>query len=183
MSKNFFLILTFLALHGCDKTQNFSPDSQLTPQEKDRLMTQVIRYVAKAPENVSDSAKFGPAFNDYYLKKMSEARLEQYYRGDDETFFLISQPASSLIEKRHATGGKLKLNNLGEMVEYAEIFRTWKMTPDTLQARSYFLFHKMVTGEPLSPYYTKNSFPVEYIEFPDDRTYYDVSSRKWRTKR
>lgn len=177
-----FLPIVLALAWSCSQIKEYDPGKQLSPQEKDQLMMKISRYIAKAPENVNEQQKFSPQYDDHYRKKIREARLEQYYKSDDDVFFLISQPAPSLKVKRHATGGKFALNDLGELTDYEEIFRTWKMTPDTLKARSYFLFDKMVTGEPLSPYYTENSDGVDYIEFPDDRTYFDTASRSWKTK-
>lgn len=141
----------------------------------------IIRYVTKTPENVSEAEKFNSKYDDYYQQRASQSRLEQYYIDGKKQFFLLSQPAPSLVEKRNATGGKMILDEDGNLIEYEEVFRTWKMVPDTLEKRSFFLFDKMVKGESLDPYLTKNS-NVEYIEFPDDHAYYDKASRAWRTK-
>lgn len=176
-------VVAMAILQSCAKTENdYNPNAHLTPQQKDSLLTGIIRYVAKAPEKVKESDKFSSAHNTYYQKRVSETRLERYFKKDNETFFLVSQPAPSLRVKRHATGGKFRTDGEGKMITYEEVFRTWKMTPDTLQARSYFLFDKMVNEEPLSPYYTENSNGVDYIEFPDDRTYFDKTSRAWKLK-
>jgi hypothetical protein len=174
-----FLLAVFCS---CSKVREYDPAKQLTPQEKDQLMMKISRYIAKAPENINVTQRFLPQYDDHYRKKMSEARLEQFYKEGEDIFFLISQPAPSLKIKRHATGGKLQLDEKGDLKSYEEVFRTWKMTPDTLQVRSYFLFNKMVTGESLSPYYTENSNGIDFIEFPDDRTYFDKGSGSWRIK-
>jgi hypothetical protein len=143
----------------------------------------IIRYVTKAPENVTETEKFDRKHDDYYQQRASQCKLEQYYVHGDDRFFLVSQPAPSLIEKRNATGGKMKFGKSGELVEYEEIFRTWKLVPDTLRRRSHYLFKRMVEGKSLESFLTKNSNGVEYIEFPDDRTEYDKTRRKWATKR
>jgi hypothetical protein len=65
---------------------------------------------------------------------------------------------------------------------YEEVFRTWKMAPDSLAKRGPLLFNKMVNGEDLVPYYSSRSGNTDYIEFPDDRTYFDTNQRIWRTK-
>lgn len=178
-----FAFMVITVCQSCEKTEtDYNPNSHLSPQQKDSLLTSIIRYVAKTPEKVKETDKFSSAYNIYYQKRVSEARLERYFKKDSETFFLVSQPAPSLRVKRHATGGKFRTDSEGKITSYEEIFRTWKMTPDTLQARSYFLFDKMVNEEPLSPYYTENSNGVDYIEFPDDRTYFDKTSRSWKLK-
>jgi len=141
----------------------------------------IIRYVAKAPENVNATEKFKSEYDSYYQERASFCFLEQYYKEGNTQFFLVTQPAPSLVEKRHATGGRIILNEDGSVKEYEEIFRTWKMAPDTLKVRSYFLFDKMVKGESLEPFHTIVTGD-KYIEFPDDRTYYDKAARQWRTK-
>jgi hypothetical protein len=177
------LVLVLCVILWCCKPEpEFNPSNQLTGEEKREILTRIVRYVVKPPENVSPVDKFSTQYDEYYAAKLSEIRLDQYYQKDDEIFFLVSKPATHLKIKWHATGGKFKINGAGDLIDYEEIFRTWKMTPDTLKARSYFLFEKMVKEEPLEPYYTKNSKRIELIEFPDDRTFFDKNSRAWKQK-
>ena len=177
-------IVTWLLLlqFSCADKDKYNPDNYLSPKQKDAIITTIVRYSAKKPANVSDKEVFNVKYDSFYLERASQMRFERYFPKDDYFYFLISQPAASLIEKRHATGGRFKLTDKGELAEYEEIFRTWKMVPDTLQLRSYLLFEKMVEGKPLEQYYTKNAKGVDYIEFPDDRTYYDVRERSWKVK-
>ena len=76
----------------------------------------------------------------------------------------------------------LSLIEEGKISDYEEVFRTWKMVPDTLAKREMILFDKFVRGESLTPYETKNSGGVEYIEFPDERTYFDKQAKQWKSK-
>jgi hypothetical protein len=160
-----WLMIASFVFVQCSGSDKYDPDDLLTAAEKDRLKMSIIRYVARAPENVGPTEKFKTEHDAY----------------GNTQYFLITQPAPSLAEKRHATGGKIVVNDDGSIAEYEEVFRTWKMVPDTLRKRSYYLFDKMVKGEPLEPFYTKNKGD-QYIEFPDDQTYYDKSAREWKTK-
>jgi hypothetical protein len=178
----FMLMLLPLIVLGCTSKSSYDPDERLTPQQKDEIMDKTIRYIVKAPEKIQEADKFNSKHDQYYQQRASECRLELYCVAGDNHFFLISQPAPSLTLKKHATGGKFKLDAEGNIIEYEEIFRTWKMQPDTLKKRSYVLFDKMVAGEPLDSYHTKYSKGIEYIEFPDDRTYYDKQQRSWKIK-
>ncbi len=87
-----------------------------------------------------------------------------------------------MVDKRVATGGRFKVTTNGKLDEYEEVFRTWKMVPDTLKERSLFLFDKLVKGEALDSYETRNSSGIEYIEFPDEKTYFDKDAKQWKTK-
>ncbi len=168
--KSKFLTLTII-LFSCSTGDKYDPNTYLSAREKAAVMTSIIRYAGRPPESLSEK--------EHYEELLRKARFEKYFVQGEDYYFLISQPAPSLVEKRHATGGRFKLNDKGELTEYEEIFRTWKMIPDTLKRRSSFLFDKMVKQESLVPYYTKNSDGVEYIEFPDDRVVYDKNKRKW----
>ena len=181
MKRVFWLLLVAGVFVQCSNGNDYNPDKSLSALEKDKLKMTIIRYVAKGPENVSDTDKFKSEHDSYYQERSSLCFLEQYYEKGDVQYFLVTQPAPSLVEKRHATGGKIVLNNDGSVSEYEEIFRTWKMAPDTLKKRSYFLFDKMVRGESLEPFYTTVTGD-KFIEFPDERTYYDKSARAWKTK-
>lgn len=175
-----FVFGAFLLLQ-CTNNKNYDPGLTLSPQEKDELKMKVIRYVAKPPENVGPEEKFKPEYNLYYQERASQCILEQYAILNELHYFLISQPAPSLTEKRHATGGSFRLDSDGSLQDYEEVFRTWKMVPDTLRERSYLLFDKMVNKEPLDPFYSKK-MGDRYIEFPDDNTYFDKASRSWKTR-
>jgi hypothetical protein len=178
-----FLLISTIALLtiGCAPNDQYDPDAYLSAIQKDKFVNNMIRYSAKAPEGADDKSRFDQKYDVYYLDKASRVKLERYFPKNDEVYFLISQPAPSLTEKRHATGGKLKLNPDGSVEQYEEIFRTWKMIPDTLKNRSYLLFDKMVKRESLEPYLTK-SVGDQYIEFPDDKVFFDVDKRTWSVR-
>jgi hypothetical protein len=175
-----FLGLTAMLI-SCTTKDNYDPNKYLNSLDKDKFVSNVIRYSVKAPEGVNDKMKFDPKYNSYYLDKASRAKLERYYPVNGEIFFLLSQPAPSLTEKRNATGGRAKFSADGNLIQYEEIFRTWKMIPDTLKRRSYLLFDKMVKDESLEPYLTKSAGD-QYIEFPDNKVFYDIENRRWSVR-
>lgn len=139
----------------------------------------IIRYVSKAPDNVKGEDRFKPEFDEYYQENASRCLLELYTVQGEYHYFLVTQPAPSLVEKRNATGGRFVLNDKGEITEYEEIFRTWKMPPQELREKSEVLFSELLAGKSLERYYAKHAGD-QYIEFPDDRTYFDKESRSWK---
>lgn len=179
MKKQGLTVFVFLILLSCNKSGVYSPE-QLSESKQTSLKKSMVRNFAKRPEAASEETKNEARFNDYYEAKAKEATLMFYQPTDNGYFMMVSQIAPSMMGKRHATGIRFNLNDKGEITEYEEIFRTWKMLPDTLQKRGMFLFDKMVKGEPLEVYQTKNSNGVEYIEFPDDLNYYDKAARQWK---
>jgi hypothetical protein len=145
-------------------------------------MWKIIRYLAKPPEGLLPMEIFYPQYDSFYQIAQSRHRLDAYYIDGEAHYFLVSRPAPSLTEKRVATGGKMKFDGNDSLAEYEEIFRTWKMQPDSLRKKSILLFEKMVKGEPLEKYQTRFTAPEEFIEFPDEKTYYDKEARAWRSK-
>lgn len=177
------VIILLMCLSGCSFENKYQPDAYFSDTELDEMKWKIIHYLAKAPEKRGTRNVFDKDFDDYYRKQANAHRVDLYYidRDTRTNYFLISRQAPSLIEKRVATGGYMKFDDQGNLVEYEEVFRTWKMVPDTLARRASMLFDKMVHNQPLELYYTKNSNGVDYIEFPDDHVTYDKSKRAWIT--
>lgn len=178
--KNLIALFACLILLSCQKS--YEPDKNLNVEEQEQLKWRVIRYIAKPPDGLTFQERFYAGYDSYYKEQASNHRLEAFYKGNDKQFFLISRIAPSLVEKRVATGGYFILNGNDSIQQYEEIFRTWKMVPDTLKKRSLLLFDKMVKGENLRPYETRFSNGIDYIEFPDERTYFNKTERTWKVK-
>lgn len=180
--KIIYCIAGILFLMSCNQQKDsILADDQLTPSQKEAVKKSIIRYVSKGPDNVSAQDRFKPDYDKYYEGNAKRCFLEFYTVKGGYHYFLVTQPAASLVEKRHATGGRFMLNDKGEITEYEEIFRTWKMTPKELKTKSELLFRELIEGKSMERYYTKHAGD-QYIEFPDDRTYFDKESRSWKTK-
>jgi hypothetical protein len=74
---------------------------------------------------------------------------------------------------------KLNRDAQGEISEYEEIYRTWKMGQEDLAKKTATYFDHMVKGKDLSPFYTENIGNTENIEFPDAQTSFNKESRQW----
>lgn len=184
MIRNLTITLaTIIALMSCDRDNNYDPNAHITVKEQDSIVWRIMRYVARPPDGLSFEERFYKGYDPHYQEQQSLHLLDAYFIDDEHThYFLLSRRAPSLVDKRVATGGKMKFSDKGKLLEYEEVFRTWKMVPDTLKKRSLFLFDKMVKGESLDLYLTVNSKGVEYIEFPDEHNYYDRATRRWLQK-
>lgn len=181
MKRLLFVVFAALALLGCSGKKDFTPAAYLTPQQQDQNMWKIIRYLAKPPEGLLPMEIFYPQYDSFYRAAQSLHRLDAYYIDGDVHYFLVSRRAPSIKDKRVATGGRMKFDEQGNLTEYEEVFRTWKMEDEVLKKKSLFLFDILVRGGDLTRYYTANN-SEEYIEFPDERTYFDVQSRTWRTR-
>lgn len=182
--RNRFLAVIILSLiaGACNTNNNYEVSAHLTPQQQDEMMWKIIRYVGRAPEGLTFEERFYAPYDSVYREQAKLHKFDAYFVKGNTHYFLVSRRAPSLVDKRVATGGKFILNEANKIEEYEEVFRTWKMVPDTLAKREMVLFDKLVKGESLQPYETKYSNGVEYIEFPDDNTYFDKEAKQWKTK-
>ncbi len=183
MMKNALACLIFgcaFLLTGC-KGDVYDPDKYFKPDEKISVLSQSLRYSAKLPPTATHQTKFGSEHNEYYDIALKEYDWRKCYPVDGregEYFFLITREARSLWPAREAIGGKLLLDDQQKIVAYEEIFRTWKMAEDSLKTRSAELFDRMVKGEDLTPFTSKFKGD-RYIEFPDDRFYFNKNDKQW----
>jgi hypothetical protein len=177
-----FIILVTLLFAACSTKNNYTVSEHLTPQQQDETMWKIIRYVGRAPDGLTFDERFYAPYDSFYIEQARQHKFDAYFKEGATHYFLVSRRAPSLVDKRVAIGGKFLLGADNAISGYEEIFRTWKMIPDTLAKREMILFGKLVQGEALDPYLTKNSGGVEYIEFPDERTYFDKDARQWKTK-
>ncbi len=179
----FITLAAFACLSSCSQNHDYRPESHLSASKQDLMMNRIIRYISRTPDGVSHEDRMNREHDDHYNEQVKLHRLDALYEDDENKyFFLVSRIAPSLTEKRVAIGGKVTVDKNMRVDFYQEVFRTWKMEPDTLARRGTFLFDLMVRGEDLTMYYASKSGNADYIEFPDDRTYYDTRQRIWRTK-
>jgi hypothetical protein len=175
------MILAF-SVGACSIKNNYQVSEHLTPQQQDEMMWKIIRYVGRAPEGISYEERFYKPYDSVYQEQAKIHKFDAFFKKGNTHYFLVSRKAPSLVDKRVATGGRFTLGDDNKITDYEEVFRTWKMVPDTLVKREMILFDAFVKGESLTVYETKNSNGVEYIEFPDDYTYFDKNTRQWKTK-
>lgn len=169
-----------LFLAGSCTTDPYRPDRFLTAGEQAKLIRESVYYSAKLPPNSNQTTKFSKDFDWYYDRAVQETGLIKYYKAEDGNhYFLMTRKARSITPMREGIGGKLRYDAAGKLLEYDEVFRTWKMVSDSLNVRGAMLFDRMVKGKDLSIYYSKFQGD-RYIEFPDDRFYFDKESRRWK---
>jgi len=182
MRSKLILFLGGVMLFGSCGSNDYRPESHLQIPKQEILMNRVIRYMSRSPEGVAPEDRLDPEHDAHYAEQMSAHRLDALYEDDGTYYFLVSRLAPSLTEKRVAIGGKVTLGEDMQVQVYEEIFRTWKMEPDTLNRRGMLLFDRMVRGEDLTAFYSSRSGNADYIEFPDDRTFFDTQQRIWRSR-
>ncbi len=180
------LTLSILFFLSCDKKVTIDTN-QISQQEQDQLKYTIIRYAGRAPEKLGfNGNKFDQKWDDHYIEMAGLHTLEAYHKDDkDYEYLLLSRIAPSRLEKKVAIGIKLKRKpDDNRTIEYyEEVFRTWKFLVPEMQEKGKMLFTLMIQGESLEKYYPQNSGSEEFIEFPDELTYYDKDKKEWISQR
>ncbi|NOT75381.1 MAG: hypothetical protein HOP08_10655 [Cyclobacteriaceae bacterium] len=176
----FIFLLSAVIISSCRKSTD--PDLLFSREQQTRIIQQSVRYSAKLAPVATHATKFDSQFDSYYDKATAEYDIRALTPSNDSGyFFLMTRKARSIWPAREAIGGKLKLDVANNLLDYEEEFRTWKMTEDSLNDRSLELFNKMVDGKDLTPYRSKYKGD-RYIEFPDDRWYFNKKDKRWRDR-
>lgn len=171
----------FVACSQHDYERRYNPGAIFNQAQQDSLTFSLIRYIGRLPRNASQQNKFESRFDSAYKALAEKHLLLGLYKKEGLLFFLYARRAPSLQEKYVAIAGKVAVKN-GEMLYYEEVFRTWKKTMPALRPLSLKLFHEMIEGKDLTPYYTENSGDEYIIEFPSKEVYFDVHNKIWRRK-
>lgn len=176
----FLYTLLLLAAVACSSKDPLDPLTYFTREQQSEIIYKSIRYSAKLPPNCKHEIKFDTAFDYYYKRAAEEYSFLELSKDQDGVFnFLIARPARSITPMFEGIGGQLRLDQKDSLVVYNEVFRTWKMPYKDLTTKGAFLFDRMIKGEDLTLFYSKNAGD-QYIEFPDDRFTYNVTLRRWR---
>lgn len=181
--KTYFYLFILLITFSCQKDIASNPSDYLSEAETLAFKSKIVRYFEGLPKSANHQTKWDTTHQAYYTKKAEVADLMHYYQSEDGyIYFAVAKIAPSLKLKKVATIGKLKVEK-DSIVYYEEIARTWKMELPELEEKTKIIFDKIVHGKDVSQYYTKNSDPEFWIEFPDDQTVYEVELREWQTKK
>jgi hypothetical protein len=176
------IIIFCCALLQACKNDAYNPDKYFSKEQQSSIISQTVRYSAKLAPYATQSTKFSSEFDEYYGKAAAQYDLRKCVPDANEKgeyYFLMTRQARSIWPAREAIGGKFKVDNKNELVDYEEIFRTWKMTEDSLNTRAFELFDHMVKGDDLTPYRSKYKAD-RYIEFPDDRFTFNKKDKQWQ---
>jgi hypothetical protein len=174
------LIILTISVFACRPSVTYDPQAHVPAAQQEQFLYSIGRYAAKLPKRANHEVKFDAKYDAYYREEMKKYRLEKYHVLPDGThYFMISRPAPSLYEKRVAIGGRLRYDEAGDIAEYEEVFRTWRLKTDELNRKSEVLFATLVETGNVNAYLPDQT-EDEWVEFPDGKSYFDVASRRWK---
>ena len=181
---NKYFVLSFsLILFSCGDKYAFNPKAI----DYDGTLDTLMPHFAKLHDSIPDKDRFLAKNKEFMRVHKLERQYEWHYytRANNGYFyFLISRLEPSLKRDKYAgICGRFKRDTKGgiDSVSYEELFWTWKIRMPELKTKAKELFVKVIENGNVDNYLTgkKEGF---WVEFPDEKTYYDKSSQTWKVK-
>lgn len=176
-----FFLLAIIVLSSCtDKQENYEPNAYLSEKDQHDLLLQILPYFAKVPKGFdTPEMKFSMTLDTFYNHEVKKYAMQHYFISKDSVHhFMVNRPAPSLYEKKIAIAGKFKKDHDGKIIDYEEVFWTYKMKIPDLNNKGKILFDEMIKGRSLTSYMPgKNE--EEWIEFPDAKITYNKNQQQW----
>ena len=174
------IMLTSVIFFSCEKKREDNPQVVIADNAlRDSVLLQLMPYLAELPKYANYQNRFESQFHPYYKKVMPIFfQWNKLYKAEDGYYYyLLYKKSNSLYEKKIALGGRFKLDAHNRVTDFEDIFNTPKMKLDELDTKSATLFDTMIKTNGGVGEYALNA---EYIEFPDQRCYFDKKLKYWR---
>ncbi|MDP2174610.1 MAG: hypothetical protein Q8K70_01730 [Bacteroidota bacterium] len=185
MKYNLIYILLISVLVSCQSKQA-KIELEDYQERFDDLLFEIVPFVAKLHDSIPMSERFMPKNKNFMKTHILEREYQwqNFYRDSNYSYFQITRlEPSNNRDKYSAICGKFKQNKDGSMdsASFEEIYWTWKMKKDQLDEKSKILFLKAIKNQSLKAYCDPQT-KDDWIEFPNDKVYYDKATKKWLVK-
>ena len=181
-----YLVVLFALFNACSNSQQSTSIDDYTI-DKDSLMMQLVPFIAKLHDSISNQNKFldkNRSFMESHIIERQYQWLNFYTDKDSWSYFQVSRLEPSLKnDKFSAICGRFKLNvkNTIDSSSFTEIYWTWKMREEQLKVKSNKLFELVISKKSILPYQYPQA-REDWIEFPSDKVYYDSNAKTWKVK-
>lgn len=173
----FSTVVVSLMLLACKEKTDITRN--LSPQQRDTLLTDIITYVYVRPQHSDWKTRFESRFRKYYTSQLDKFTFDKYYIDANGThYFYIIRPARSAQGNIRGVGGTFRIDQNGKIISFRELFNTPVATLPELQQRGKELFNRMIKYGHVNEYLKH----PDYIEWPDKITYYDTIQHEWLIK-
>jgi hypothetical protein len=173
------IMLSSVIFFSCEKNREDNPQVVISDSAlRDSVMLQLMPYLAELPKYANYQNRFDDQFKPHYKKVMPVffQWIKLYKAEDGYYYYLFYKKSNSLYEKKIAIGGKFKLDAQNKVTDFEDVFNTPKLKLDELAEKSSALFDEMIKTGGLGKY----TLNAEYVEFPDQRCFFDKKLKYWR---
>jgi hypothetical protein len=166
-----------LLLFSCK--DKYEVKSYYSQSQQDTVLADIITYIYNRPTYADWQSRFDPRYRKYYVSHIKDFQFQHYFvNGDNTHYFYLIRPARGPQGNIRGVGGSFKLDREGKISSFREIFNTPIDTQEQLIAKGAELFKWMTIHGNVNDY-LKNP---DYIEWPNQMTYYDTIQYEWLVK-
>jgi hypothetical protein len=161
-----------------EKTAVYQINNFYNQQQKDTLLVGLVSYIYRKPALATWQTKLNPEFRPYFIKNTTDFSIVYYHISQDSThYYYLLRPArdNEGVQKR-GVGGMFRVNELGEITDFEELFNTPIQSEAKLKEIGLSLFEEMISTSNIEKYLNNK----EYIEWPDGRLFYSKEKKEWR---
>ncbi len=171
------LLVLFYKLSQSNKEKYTYTVEQYVPAGKlDTLLVDMVTYMGAKPRYANYMTRHEPQYRSFYFDQAANFNINQYFVCENGYhYYYMIRPARHHRHKHRAIGGRMKLDDNWQIIDFEEVFATKPMTLDSLKILASTLFPTLIQQ-------SINAKPdhMQWIEWPDDRCRYDKQKNEWR---
>lgn len=131
------------------------------------------------PDSVAKQDRFKVEQQTLFKSEMSKYKFEYLYKDNiGDYYYYMSKPAYGVPELSVGLAGKFKMDDQGNLSDFEESYRMFRMPPAELDKKKLEVYESFVQGKDLTPFH-KDLDTDPYIEFPNDHVGYDKKKLDW----
>jgi len=177
MSNIVVFIFVVLLSVSCHQKDSHSIDVYFSKPDQDTLMTNIITNIYKVPRGVNPKDKHSLEYRSLYVSQIDKFQFVNYYIDpvDSMHYFFLIRPARNVHGHKRGVFGKFKLEKDLKLTKFEELANTPMMAEEEILEKGNYLWDDLMYFKNLDRFFLNKA----YVEFPDDRTRYDLLKKEW----
>ncbi len=182
----FLVALSIVLFLGCSNNNKYAFNPKAI--NYDGTLDTLLPHFAKLHDSIPEKDRFLAKNKEFMTVHKTERQYQWHYYSQAENgyyYFLLSRLEPSLKrDKFAAICGRFKRDSKGaiDSASYEELFWTWKMKIVELKPKAEILFAEIIEKGNVDEYLTAKKGNDFWVEFPDEKTYYDKATQTWKAK-
>ncbi len=167
----------FIGLISCNSNSKYDIATYYEQEAQDTILTNIVTYIYKVPRGVPKERKHYNEYRHLYVKIIKDFEFLNYYidPSDSTHYFYMIRPARNAHGHKRGVGGKYKVDQDFNLLDFEEIFNTPMMSVEEIKEKGTYLWDDLMYYKNVDRYFLNKSF----IEFPDERVRYDKETKEW----
>lgn len=177
MRNLFVFIFVALLSVACQQKESYSIDVYFSKPDQDTLMTNIITNIYKVPRGANSKDKHNLEYRSLYVSQLEQFQFVNYHIDlvDSMHYFFLIRPARNVHDHKRGVFGKYKLEKDFKLSVFEELANTPMLAEEEILEKGSYLWEDLMYFKNLDRFFLNKA----YVEFPDDRTRYDLVKKEW----